>query len=432
MKKFFYELKLIYNKYKLLDGMKSDFNIFSQLLNPYDEVNLHSKLIYSILNDCKFKKEFMLSFLKATGIISADDVSPDDLKIIDVEREKAFSKGRLDLFFSCNVKDKKYVIIIENKIFAVDQYEQIDRYVEFANQCSADIRKVFYLTLHGNAPSEDSASNLDQVNLISYDNEILTWIENCIKISAREPALREVLIQYADLLEKITGKDVDYTMDVKKFLLESPENFNMANSIQPAIIDAKTNLQMRFWTKLEESLDEMFRNFPNLNYRKTRRDEDLGPLNPWYSEKIIKNYYNNMKKSSCYGVMYYLYNRDDLGDLCFKIEYNKSDSLFYGLTFQAPGVNTDKLKSASELKKKLESYDYKLSTGWFTWKFLMFNDKKYDFFNMDHDLVYILMDNGKLDDLIQKITKEVEEFIHIIVDWSCLIFSLYKQAAYKI
>lgn len=143
MKKFFYELKLIYNKYKLLDGMKSDFNIFSQLLNPYDEVNLHSKLIYSILNDCKFKKEFMLSFLKATGIISADDVSPDDLKIIDVEREKAFSKGRLDLFFSCNVKDKKYVIIIENKIFAVDQYEQIDRYVEFANQCSADIRKVF-------------------------------------------------------------------------------------------------------------------------------------------------------------------------------------------------------------------------------------------------------------------------------------------------
>ena len=104
MKKFFYELKLIYNKYKLLDGMKSDFNIFSQLLNPYDEVNLHSKLIYSILNDCKFKKEFMLSFLKATGIISADDVSPDDLKIIDVEREKAFSKGRLDLFFSCRIK----------------------------------------------------------------------------------------------------------------------------------------------------------------------------------------------------------------------------------------------------------------------------------------------------------------------------------------
>ena len=46
----------------------------------------------------------------------------------------------------------------------------------------------------------------------------------------------------------------------------------------------------------------------------------------------------------------------------------------------------------------------------------MFNEKKYDFFNMDHDLVYILMDNGKLDDLIQKITKEVEEFIHIIVD----------------
>ena len=396
--------------------MKSDFNIFSQLLNPYDEVNLHSKLIYSILNDCKFKKEFMLSFLKTTGIVSADDVSPDDLKIIDVEREKAFSNGRLDLFISCKVKDKTYVIIIENKIFAGDQYEQMDRYIRYANKYPVDIKKVFYLTLFGNAPSEDSASNLDQVNLISYDNEILTWIDNCIKISAREPALREVLIQYADLLEKITGKDVDYTLDVKNFLLESPENFNMANSIQPAIIDAKTNLQMRFWTKLEKSIDEMFKNFPGLNYRKTGRDEDLGPVNPWYSETIIKNYYNNMRNSSYYGLVYYLYNKDDLGDLCFKIEYNKSDSLFYGLTFQAPGVNKDKLKSAVELKNRLESYDYKSSTGWFTWKYLKVNEKYFDFINMDPDLVYILMDDDKLNDLIKKITKEVEAFVHIIVD----------------
>ncbi len=416
MYQFFNELKLIYNKYKLLNGMKSDFNIFYQLLNPYDEVNLHSKLIYSILNDCKFKKEFMLSFLNTTGIISSDNVSPSDLKIIDVEREKYFPNGRMDLFFSCWVRDKKYVIIIENKIFASDQYEQIDRYIEFANQCSADIRKVFYLTLLGNAPSEDSASNLDQVNLISYKNEILTWIENCIKISTRDPALREVLIQYADLLEKITGKDVDYTMDVMNFLLESPENFNMANSIQPAIIDAKTNLQMRFWTKLEESLDEMFKNFPGLNYRKTDRDENLGSVNPWYSKTIIKNYYNNMKNSSCYGVMYYLYNRDDLGDLCFKIEYNKSDSLFYGLTFQAPGVNIDKLKSASELKNKLASCDYKFSNWWFGWKYLKVNEKYFDFINMDPDLVNILMDEDKLNDLIKKITTEVETFIHIILD----------------
>ncbi len=423
MEKIFYELKLIYNKYKLLDSMKSDFNIFSQLLNPYDEVNLHSKFIYSILNDCKFKKEFMLNFLKTTGIISAEDVGPDDLKIIDVEKEKSFSNGRMDLFFSCIVKDKKYIvkdkkyaIIIENKIFAGDQYEQMDRYIKFADEYSADVKKVFYLTLMGHAPSEDSASNLDRVNLISYNNEILNWIENCIKISAREPALREVLIQYADLLEKITGKDVDYTMDVMNFLLESPENFNMANSIQPAIIDAKTDLQMRFWKKLEESLDEMFRNFPGLNYRKTDRDEDIGPVNPWYSETIIKNYYNNMRNSSCYGVMYYLYNRDDLGDLCFKIEYNKGESLFYGITKQAPGVNIDKLETDGDLKKKLESHDYKSSTGWFTWKYFMFNDKKYDFFNMDPDLVNILMDYDRLDDLIKKITKEVENFIHIIVD----------------
>ncbi len=35
---------------------------------------------------------------------------------------------------------------------------------------------------------------------------------------------------------------------------------------------------------------------------------------------------------------------------------------------------------------------------------------------MDPDLVYILMDNDKLDKLIKKITEEVKGFVHIIVD----------------
>ena len=362
----------------------------------------------------------MLSFLKTTGIISADDVSPDDLKIIDVEREKDIHNGRMDLFFSCNikdknVKDKKYAIIIENKIFAGDQYEQMDRYIKFANEYPADVKKVFYLTLMGTAPSEDSASNLDQVNLISYDNEILTWIENCIKISAREPALREVLIQYADLLEKITGKDVDYTMDVKNFLLESPENFNMANSIQPAIIDAKTDLQMKFWTKLEESLDEMFRNFSGLNYRKTDRDEDLGPVNPRYSKTIIKNFYYRAKKTSYYGIIYSLGQFKDIGELFLKFEYDRNWHLYYGLRLGIKNINTES-KSYELLKNKLISKDYKFSDWWFGWKSVKANEKDINFTDMNPDLVDILMDNDKLNDLIKNITTEVEDFIHIIVD----------------
>ena len=357
----------------------------------------------------------MLSFLKTTDIISADDVSPNDFKIIDVEREKIFSNGRLDLFISCKVKDKNYVIIIENKIFARDQYEQMDRYIEFANNYQADIKKVFYLTLLGNAPSEDSASNLDQVNLISYDNEILTWIENCIKISAREPALREVLIQYADLLEKITGKDVDYTMDVKNFLLESPENFNMANSIQPAIIDAKTNLQMRFWTKLENSLDEMLKNFPDLNYRKADRDEDLGPVNPWYSETIIKNFYHKAKKTSYYGIIYSLGQVKDIGELFLKFEYDRNWYLYYGLRLQIKNINTES-KSYELLKNKLISSDYKFSDWRFGWKSIKANEKDINFTDMDPDLVCILMDDDRLDNLIKKITEKVEAFIHLIVD----------------
>lgn len=105
----------------------------------------------------------------------------------------------------------------------------------------------------------------------------------------------------------------------------------MANSIQPAIIDAKTNLQMRFWTKLEESLDEMFKNFPNLNYRKPDHDEDLGTVNPWYSEAIIKNFYYRAKKSSYYGIIYSLGQVKDIGELFLKFEYDRNWYLYYGL-----------------------------------------------------------------------------------------------------
>lgn len=41
----------------------------------------------------------MLSFLKTTDIISADDVSPNDFKIIDVEREKNFLKWTIGLIY---------------------------------------------------------------------------------------------------------------------------------------------------------------------------------------------------------------------------------------------------------------------------------------------------------------------------------------------
>lgn len=99
MEKFLNELKLIYYKYQIIDKVKSNFNIFNLLLNPYDEVNLHSKMLYSILNEKKYGKEFQKSFLSELGLIE----SYDDIKSFIVEREKVIDTGRLDLYIEYKI-----------------------------------------------------------------------------------------------------------------------------------------------------------------------------------------------------------------------------------------------------------------------------------------------------------------------------------------
>ncbi|WP_276908260.1 hypothetical protein, partial [Peptoniphilus duerdenii] len=96
-------------------------------------------------------------------------------------------------------------------------------------------------------------------------------------------------------------------------------------------------------------------------------------------------------------------------------EYDRNWYLYYGLRLQIKDINTES-NSYELLKKKLISNDYKFSDWWLGWKSIKADEKDINFTDMDPDLVYILMDEDKLNDLIKKITKEVKDFIHIIVD----------------
>lgn len=415
MEKFLYNLKLIYNKYKVMDSLKSDFNVFDLIINPYDEVHLHSRMIYSILTERKFQKQFLMSFLNSIDVSLPEDFSFSDFKNISVEKEKAFSNGRVDLFISFKIKNIYYNVLIENKLLACDQPEQINRYLSYMNSFPNANNYVCYLTLDGSAPSEDSTKRLDEIKLISYDSEIMNWIEDCIKIALREPGVREVLIQYSSLLERLTGKDVDFIMELKEYLLEDPENFIIANSMIPALNDAKAELQFRFWTKLEESLDLMFENFPNINYKKMNINKDLGHLHQFYTKSEVNDLYK-IRNSGCYGINYSLDATKYIGDVLFRVEYNKSDGVFYGLKNleeKKMDENPDEYKIFSE---KFKPKEFKTSPWWFVWKYINLNGKRFNFLNMDKDLSYLLFDESKLDDFIKSITSEIKSFIHLIIE----------------
>ena len=414
MEKFLYNLKLIYTKYKVIDSLKSDFNVFDLIINPYDEVHLHSRMIYSILTERKFQKQFLMCFLNFIDVSLPDDVSFSGFNNINVEKEKAIPNGRVDLFISFKIKNISYNVLIENKLLAGDQPEQMNRYKSYMNSYPNDNNYVYYLTLDGSAPSEDSTKSLDEIKLISYDSEIMNWIEDCIKIASREPGVREVLIQYSSLLERLTGKDVDFILELKEYLLKEPENFIIANSMIPALNDAKAELQLRFWKKLEESLDVMFENFPNINYKKMNMNKDLGNLHQFYSQSKINALYKS-KSGACYGINYSLDITKYIGDVVFRVEYNKSDGVFYGLKkFEEKKLdeNSEEYKIFSD---KFKPYEFKTSPWWFVWKYINLNGKRFNFLNMDKDLSYLLLDENKLDSFIKSVTSEIKSFIDLII-----------------
>lgn len=415
MEKFLYNLKLIYNKYKVIDSLKSDFNVFDLIINPYDEVHLHSRMIYSILTERKFQKQFLMSFLNFIDVSLPDDVSFSGFKYINVEKEKAIPNGRVDLFISFKIKNISYNVLIENKLLACDQPEQMNKYSSYMNSSYPnDNNYVCYLTLDGSAPSEDSTKRLNEIKLISYDSEIMSWIEDCIKIALREPGVREVLIQYSSLLERLTGKDVDFIMELKEYLLEDPENFIIANSMIPALNDVKAELQLRFWTKLEKSLDLMFENFSNINYKKMNINNELGNLHQFYTKSKVNALYKS-RSSGCYGINYSLDATKYIGDVLFRVEYNKSDGVFYGLKkFEEKKLdeNSEEYKIFSD---KFKPYEFKTSPWWFVWKYINLNGKRFNFLNMDKDLSYLLLDENKLNSFIKSVTSEIKSFIDLII-----------------
>jgi len=79
-------------------------------------------------------------------------------------------------------KTNNIAIIIENKVDAIDQEKQLERYYRAIHTDANYNVQLIYLTLLGDSPSAESlgALSLSQVLCISYIGEIKTWIEMCM------------------------------------------------------------------------------------------------------------------------------------------------------------------------------------------------------------------------------------------------------------
>lgn len=201
------------------------FNIFNILGMESEEVKLHSTFIAELLNP-RGKHGASFHFLEA--FLQTLDIQED---YIDYTQCSLFIKervigpitetegGRIDII----IEDGKHAIIIENKIYAEDQPNQLLRYHNYGKQTFPEGFKLFYLTLDGHNPHKKSfgGKHFDYQN-ISYEIDIIRWLERCYEISKDKALANAVIKQYCEIVKQLTNQDVDmqYTNNLKSIMLK--------------------------------------------------------------------------------------------------------------------------------------------------------------------------------------------------------------------
>ena len=199
------------------------FNVFEMLGVAHYEVT-HSKIIAGFMNPQGSHGQgdlFLRLFLQT--------IENNDKIYLDTSNAKVYTEygigvdGRLDIF----IENGSHGIIIENKVYAGDQPEQLKRYNDFAKEKYGEGNyMIYYLTLYGHEASGDSANGI-AYKCISYYEHIINWLQLCIHECATMPLVRETLVQYLNHIKQLTNQDMDSMNEEKLMeLFDSSEKWS--------------------------------------------------------------------------------------------------------------------------------------------------------------------------------------------------------------
>lgn len=302
------EIKQKHNDLAELTG--ENYNIFDILGVQSSELS-HSSVIANLLNTkgkhgqkglflelfIKQVKEYFVENSEKYSLLNSFNVN-----ISNTIKEKYTGKVNLETQVGGSIdiliNDATNNIIIENKIYAEDQPYQLVRYKNFDKNAP-----IFYLTLFGDLPNLKSKSTNGLIHsqcfvCISYEKDIVVWLENCIKETESKPFIHETLKQYLILIKNLTNQPNNQEMEkelVKLILDES--NFKLAKTIKTTLHQINVSLitKLDSISQMYKSEESKFKNevFDGLKLIPKFKSENKTLM----SFEILNNSYENKKNS---------------------------------------------------------------------------------------------------------------------------------------
>jgi hypothetical protein len=236
-----------------------DFNLFSILGLETAENKTHSAFLGALLNprgSHGLGAALLQAFLDTVvhqGSFNAEKATLTLEKHIGFRDDLAKTGGRIDIY----LHDGTHSIAIENKLYAGDQYAQLERY---ANH-NKDKNTVYYLNLDGSAPSVESQGELvagQGFHPINYRDDILRWLTACMRLATEQPILRESIKQYRILIQKLTGQMSDSKMNTEIHDLIA-QNYTAAKLLAQNLTVVEERAVHGFLTSVKERLEAVLR-----------------------------------------------------------------------------------------------------------------------------------------------------------------------------
>lgn len=264
------DINIVRKKFEEREKNEDNFNMFTILRKESDEVYLHSRFLSALLDPNgphKLGTIFLDSFLDR--INSDFDYNEKSLEVYPNNLNRSEYK-EIDICFIDRVTKK--AVMVENKIYHEDTNHedkgQLENYygrlIEEDKIPEGGI-EVYYLTLEGHEPSEDSVKLSgkypklqNKVRCISYSVEILEWLRDIVKECYNKPSLRESIIQYIKIVENMTNNDasIEEIKEIVHLIAMNEDNLLSTRYLFDNIDNVKCHIVIKFCKELEQELLE--------------------------------------------------------------------------------------------------------------------------------------------------------------------------------